>query len=199
MPLHLGKHLLNSLFVSALVVSVICSAQAPEATPHYPIQADVSFSCLWWSEDQQVGLSLNSPPPKTTEVKITEWQYSDPVSTPHPDQVDLIVSLSNKDAQNLTNLDVEVSGEWKIGALHQRSKDAVWRRPYVLKQFHDVSLEKSGKQTLRIPVDLKSMMDELDKTHKWPFAFRSTISVHKPGSPELLSKASVTFPIIPGD
>jgi len=47
MPLHLGKHLLNSLFVSALVVSVICSSQAPEATPHYPIQADVSFSCLW--------------------------------------------------------------------------------------------------------------------------------------------------------
>jgi hypothetical protein len=199
MPLHFVKRLFNSFFVSALVVSVICPAQVPEATPHYPIQTDLSFSCLWWSEDQQVGLSLNSPPPKTTEVKITEWQYSDPVSTPHPDQVDLIVSLANKDAQDLTNLEVEVSGEWKIGAFHRRSKDAVWRRPNVLKEFHEINLEKSGKQTLRIPVDLKSMMDELDKTHQWPFAFRSTVSVRRHGSPELLSKASVTFPIIPGD
>jgi hypothetical protein len=199
MPFRLGKNPLWPLLASVLLVNLACRGQTLKPITHDPVHVELSFSCLWWSEDQQENLKLSSPPPKTTEVKITKWQFSDPVSTPHPEHVDLVIALSNKEAEALTGLDVEVSGEWKVGLFHHQPKDAVWTRPSVLKQFHDVSLAKSGMQTLRVGIDLKSKMDGLDKTHQWPYALRTTVSVRRSGAPELLSKASTTLPIISGD
>ena len=162
------------------------------------VLADISFACLWWSESQMEGMNPNSPPPKNTEVKLTKWEYSDPIGVPHPDVVDAIVTVSNQTGAALSNLEVEVTVQWKTGP-SRKASTAVWTDGSVLKQFHDIKVEPGAQQTVRAPVDLKKEMDELEKQKKWPFALRVRAEVRRTGVATALSKTSADLPITPGD
>jgi hypothetical protein len=56
------------------------------------------------------GITPNAPPPKGTEVKLTKWEYSDPVGVPHPDTVDVLFTLSSDDSEALLNAEVRLEG-----------------------------------------------------------------------------------------
>lgn len=186
------------LSASILVAVIPCCAQKAFTSDNFPIHSDISFTCLWWSEAQMENLNPNSPPPKNTEVKITKWEYSDPIGVPHPDEVQAVVTLSTNNSESYSNLDVEISKAWKVGPLRHSNK-AIWERPVILKQFQNVELLGLGKQSLRVPVVLKTVLDELSSKGKWPFSLQITVTVHKPGSIDVLNKASTEFAIIPGD
>jgi hypothetical protein len=143
------------------------------------------------------GLNPNAPPPKNTEVKLAKWEYSDPVGVPHPDTIDIVVNVVNSAGQPLSNVNVQVNGEWKIGSLKDESA-ARWSEASSMKTFEGVSLPSKGSQTLRVPVDLKSLMDSHWKHGRWPYGLRATVIVKAPGLPESRS-ASAELPITPGD
>lgn len=186
------------LTFAALVLAACASAPRPAESPAPAVRADVTFACLWWSEAQMEGLNPNAPPPKNTEVKLTKWEYSDPVGVPHPDTVDVVVTLANSGGQGLSNLEVEVAGEWKNGPLRDAAS-AAWSQPAILQNFRGVSVSLSVPQTLRVPVDLKGMMASLEKQREWPYGFRAIVTVHQPGSSQTLAQAAAELPIRPGD
>jgi hypothetical protein len=183
---------------AALVLAACSSAPRPAASAAPAVRADVAFTCLWWSEAQMEGLNPNAPPPKNTEVKLTKWEYSDPVGVPHPDTVDVVVTLANSGGQALSNLEVEVAVEWKDGPL-RNAASAAWSKPAVLQNFQGVSVGPSGPQTLRVPVDLKAIMESLARQREWPYGLRATVTVRVPGSAQPLAQAAAELPIMPGD
>ena len=189
---------LASLAPMALVLAACSSVPRPTASSAPGVRAEVGFTCLWWSEAQMEGLNPNAPPPKNTEVKLTKWEYSDPVGVPHPDTVDVVVTLVNSVGQTISNLEVEVAGEWKDGPL-QEATSAAWSQPAVLQLFQGVSVKPSAAQTLRVPVDFKAKMESLSKQQKWPYGLRVTVTVRVPGSSQPLAQAVAELPIKPGD
>lgn len=187
-----------ALLTFAALVVAACSPASRLAAATPVVQVDVAFTCLWWSDAQMEGLNPNAPPPKNTEVTIKKWEYSDPVGVPHPETVDIVVTLVNTSGEILSNLEVEVSGAWKDGPLHSPAR-AVWSQPTVLKKFDGVSVGPSEPRTLRVPVEIKSRMDPLYKRGQWPFGFRTTVAVRRQGSTEPLARAVTDLPIIAGD
>lgn len=186
-------------FVSALLILAACSPAPPSKTSALPtLRADVAFTAVWWSEAQMKGLNPNAPPPKSSMVKLTKWEYSDPVGVPHPDTVNVVVMLVNNEGQPLSNLEVELTGEWKSGPLRDGST-AAWSSETVLKKLQGVFIGPSGSRTVSVPVEVKAMMDSLATKGDWPYALRVRVKVHLPGAVQLLAQAEAELPIRPGD
>jgi hypothetical protein len=187
------------LFAAVVLVSN-SNAQRSEVSTPPSVRIDVAFTCRWWSEAQMEGLNPNAPPPKNTEVRLTKWEYSDPVGVPHPDTVDFVVTITNSSDQTLSNLEVEVTGEWKNGRL-QDAKTAAWSKPSSLKKAEHITIESRTSQTLRVPVNLKAVMDTLGKHGEWPYAFSATAAVRVAGSgsAQPLAQVSAELPIEAGD
>jgi hypothetical protein len=184
--------------LASAVLTACSSAPSQSASGAPAVSAEVSFTCLWWSEAQMEGLNPNAPPPKNTEVKLTKWEYSDPVGVPHPDTVTVLITLANSGSRTLSDLDVEIAGEWKNGPLRDAAK-SVWSRSALMQKFQDVSVEPAGRKILRVPVDFKGTMESLAKQHRWPYRFRATVSVHAHGSAQPLAQAQAELPIRPGN
>lgn len=155
------------------------------------VSARMEFACLWWSEAQMEGLNPNAPPPKTTEVRITHWEYSDPVGVPHPDTVDAVLALKGAGGEPLAGMEVEFTTQWKIGR-YGKPGTAVWGPVTPARKM-------AGASEVRLPVNLKAMMDTLDKLDKWPFALRVTAVVKRSGAAAAVARVRGEFPIRQGD
>ena len=194
-PLVWGAAALASV---ALLGAVLATTLPSRAASAPALRADIAFTCLWWSEAQMEGLNPNAPPPKNTEVKLTKWEYSDPVGVPHPEVIDVVVTLTNTGSEAVSNVDVEVAGQWKTGPLRDAGRSR-WTDRVVLKKFEGMAARPSAPQTLRVPVDLKAMMDSLGKHQKWPYTLRATVVVRAPGGTQPLAQSRAELPIRPGD
>jgi hypothetical protein len=189
----------TAVLASVVAILVACSSPGPPETAGAgEVRLDLGFSCLWWSTAQMEGMNPNAPPPKNTEVRISKWEYSDPIGVPHPDVVDVVITLTNGGRQAVANLEVEVAGQWRRGPLPDAAQ-AAWGERAVLKRFQNVNVPAAGSQNLRLPVDLKTMMEALEKEQLWPHALRVTVSVRLPGKAQPLAQAQAELPIMPGD
>ena len=150
------------------------------------------------------GLNPNSPPPKNTEVKLTKWEYSDPVGVPYPEVIDVLVvlvvlvTLKNPTNEALSNLEVEVGVQWQVGPSRKQSA-AAWSERSVQSEPHGIELQAGGEKTVRVTIDLNKKMDELEKQRKWPFALRPSAEIRVAGAPSVLSQTHADLPIKPGD
>jgi hypothetical protein len=171
-------------------------AQSPvAATPK--ISSAISFRCLWWSDEQKNGLNPNSPPPKTTEIIIDKWEYSDPIEVPHPDVVDIVVDLRNDSDEPAQNLTVNFSVRWQVGPLKNKSR-AVWGRAFRLKRLSIPQLDAQSGQTLRVPVNIEEKMKRLFAKGSWPWILRARVTISG-ASGRILHRVESDLPIIPGD
>ena len=100
--------------------------------------------------------------PKTRRFGLTKWEYSDPIGVPHPDVVDVAVTLKNNGTETVSNLEVEVARQWRTGPLSDAER-ATWADRTVLKKFQGITVAPAAIQTLRVPIDLKAMMNTLWK------------------------------------
>jgi hypothetical protein len=78
----------------ALLAIVVVAALAPLAPAAEQIKVDVAFSGLWWGYDQLEGMDMRNPPPMTTRATIKEWDAGDNQWPPHPDTVDVDVTVA---------------------------------------------------------------------------------------------------------
>jgi hypothetical protein len=181
--------------LSFWVMAIVCSkADAPAKGAQ--VSAKASFLCKWWSQDQMNGLDPNKPPPKNTEIAIEKWDYSDPVGTPHPDIVDLVVEIRNESDAPLTALSVEVEGQWEIGPFSKETL-AKWGTPVKLKSIERFSMPSRQSESVRVPIDVAAKMAELKGSKRWPYAFRGKVTVLKDGS--TMATAESELPILKGD
>lgn len=185
--------------VGVLIGVVLCAPVASsQPAGSHTLSAHISFVCKWWSQSQMEGMNPNAPPPKNTEVTITRWEYSDPIGTPHPDVVDALLTLHNEGPEPVTDVEIEVAAQWKVGSL-RREAAAAWTARTILKRMQGISVRPSATQKLRIPVELKSTMDSLFTEKKWPYALRITATVRRRGSTEPVAQTKGELPIRPAD
>ncbi len=90
MDLKLGFVIAVALFLGAF--QPVGEAASP------PILLRAHYECLWWSPDQFRGFDPNHPPDKATVTILTKWEYSDPVSVPHPDVITLVATIASGEA-----------------------------------------------------------------------------------------------------
>jgi hypothetical protein len=65
---------------------------------------------MWWSEDQIPGVDENHPPPMNTRVKLDQWIDEFDVLPPHPDLVDVDVTV--KGAHGSAEMPVRATYQW---------------------------------------------------------------------------------------
>jgi len=160
---------------------------------------EVRFTSMWWSQAQMEGLNPNDPPPKNTEVELTRWEYSDPIGVPHPDVVNVVVTLKNRGQRPMSDLTITTEGEWKAGSLEDEAS-AKWEEEFVLgKADERVQLAAGAQYITRTPVNLKQMMDTLEGQDRWPYALRVTVTVRQQGAKQTLARTQVELPIRPGN
>jgi hypothetical protein len=195
---------LRSVAVAVLFSSTIsivgmspASANGQPARRSATIATELSFRGLWWSEAQRDGLNPNAPPPKTTEVTIDKWEYSDPVSVPHPDVVDVVIDVKNVGDVPAQRASINVSRQWLTGPQGDQTR-ARWTAPRIIKREAPVDLDPGLAHTMRIPVDLASMMKTLGRTLAWPWALRLHVTV-RAASGQVLLRTTRDLPILPGD
>jgi hypothetical protein len=161
------------------------------------VSGTISFRCLWWSDEQKRALDPNTPPPKSTEVTIDKWEYSDPIDVPHPDVVDVVYDLKNETAGPLNNLAVNFTARWQVGPLKNK-KRAMWGNPIFLQRQEIAELEAQAVHTLRVPVKVAGKINQLFGAGSWPWTLQVRITVSDAAG-RLLHKAQSDLPIVPGD
>ena len=74
-------------------------------------------------------------------------------------------------------------------------------RPGTQRSTHEMGVfrPRGCAPSLRVPVDVKAMMDSLAKQREWPCGLRVTVTVRLPGSAQALAQAAAELPITPGD
>jgi hypothetical protein len=97
--------------LSGLLIGVVIFA--PLLLAAEPLKVDVTFSGLWWAQDQVDGMNPDHPPPKTTRVRFQEWNAEDNQWPPHPDVVDVDVAVSG--AGTTTKAPVEIDYQYDVG------------------------------------------------------------------------------------
>jgi hypothetical protein len=170
--------------------------QASTPAPH--VSTAITFRCLWWSDEQKNGLNPNAPPPKTTEVILKKWEYSDPIEVPHPDVVDVVVEIRNDSDLPAADLTVDVATRWRIGPLRNEDQ-ATWGKATSAQRLSVASLSPRGTHTLRVPVNLAEKMKQLRPKRTWPWALRAQATATSAASGKILSTIEADLPITPGD
>lgn len=184
--------------LSALILTGLLFGYALAEQPRPQWAADITFRCLWWSEAQMEGFDPNSPPPKTTEVTIHKWEYTDPVGVPHPDSVDLVVALANNGITPATEVVAEIAGQWRVGPMNSEER-AVWGKLKPLQTWQSLTVIPGKPTVLRVPIDIATHISELDKKGSWPWMFRALLTVRAVGVDKPLLNREVALPIHPGD
>ncbi len=85
------------LLIPAMALCLATGSCAPTGKASPPV---IHFECLWWSLAQQEHFNPNAPPTKSTLVRLTKWEYSDPVGVPHPDTVDGVIQYKTQPSQS---------------------------------------------------------------------------------------------------
>jgi hypothetical protein len=185
---------------ATMVLTASCSSRpaADEASTPADLGVRVRFTAMWWSEAQMDGLNPNNPPPKNTEVELTRWEYTDPVGVPHPDSVDAVVTVENKGKAQSGDLIATIAREWQIGPLDDKSA-ATWQESTVLLKTDRFRIPAGSTHTARVPIDLKTVMDQLAREKRWPHALRVSVSVDDANGRPLVTRTQVEFPIRRGD
>jgi hypothetical protein len=96
--------------VMHLVALAICLLATDAVAAESAVKADIVFSGMWWSEQQVVGMNPDHPPPMTTRAMLGQWNAEDNQWPPHPDVVDVDVTLTGK--RSTSNVPVQIGYQW---------------------------------------------------------------------------------------
>jgi hypothetical protein len=195
-----NPHLRLTIIWAAIVLTSSCSSgqAVREGASAANLAVQVRFATMWWSKAQMEGFNPNDPPPKNTEVELTRWEYTDPVGVPHPDTIDAVVSVGNRGAAPSAAVTATIEAEWNIGPLDDKSA-AKWEDAIALAKTEKFQVPAGSTHTIRVPIDLKAIMDKLEREGRWPHVLRITVNVDEVGGERAITRTRVEFPIRRGD
>ncbi len=142
------------------------------------------------------GLDPNNPPPQNTDIVIEKWDYSDPVGTPHPDTVDLVIEVKNESDLPASGLSSRIEGQWKTGPFAKENL-AKWDAPASLKTSELATVPPHQSVSVRVPISVAAKMTELKSSRSWPYAFRGKATILIAGSS--VATAEAELPILKAD
>ena len=141
-------------------------------------------------------MNPNAPPPKTTEVTIQRWEYSDPVAVPHPDVLDAVLEVKNE-SDAAESVSLEWTTAWQVGPLKDRSK-AAWESPASAGKAEFTAVPARSQQMFRLPIRVADKMKSLDAGKQWPWALRVSVNLQRK-SGGAAERKEAELPILPGD
>lgn len=163
------------------------------------LAAKVEFRCLWWSPEQQRNFNPNQPPPRTTEVTIDRWEYTDPVGVPHPDVVTVHASVRNNGNAATGAIRVKAEIRWKAGP-QGNPKAAQWEPRTTFLASLDASPVPAGEQlALQAPVALQAKIAALESRDWWPYEMEIVVTGTDLRTGRRLFREVRPFPILRGD
>lgn len=163
------------------------------------LAATIEFRCLWWSAEQQSNFNPNQPPPKTTEVVIDRWEYTDPVGVPHPDTVSVHVFVRNHADVATGPVRVRTEVRWKTGP-QSNPKAAQWEPRSVFLASLDTAPVAGGEQVaIQVPVLIQAKMTSLEKRDWWPHELEVVATGTDLRTGRTLFREVRPFRIQPGD
>jgi hypothetical protein len=183
-----------SLTIVVLLATMSCDRPAP-AGQGPRVTMDAQFDALWWSTAQMDGLDPNAPPPKTTRVRLSAWEYTDPIGVPHPDTVDVAVTLGRTVQGGLERLELEVAVEWQIGP-RSSSQGLTWQRGIV--RVIPVEFADGNSTVIRVPIDIAARIGALEPIGQWPWSMAVSL-VLRTSSGTVIARRRLELPIRPGD
>jgi hypothetical protein len=136
--------MIRLVFLAIVLLGVHASALADA-----PVKAKIVFSGLWWTRQQVPGMDPDHPPPKETRATITNWDGSDPEWPPHPDIVDVDVTLTGP--ASAAKIPVTISYQW----LERRHST----RPSILVQ-DTADLSSRSSRPLHATVNVSEYLDQ---------------------------------------
>jgi hypothetical protein len=134
-----------------------------EALAGKPAGIEITFSGMWWSEDQLNGLDEKHPPPMATRIKLDQWiDDFDNVWPPHPDLVDVDVTLKG----------VHGSAKTPVRATYQLSFKGHFTAPKPL--FNKmVDLSSGSERSVRGTINVMKYISY----RRWPDRLRVRVNV----------------------
>jgi hypothetical protein len=185
----------SSLFLALLLnlVSIGCSHE-PKLGPEITVSG--TFESMWWSSQQMENIDPNNPPPKTTRVTLSKWEYSDPVGVPHPDTVDFVATIRNAQGKAKATVTPKVQVQWMEGSIKDRGT-ASWGTPVALEIGGPITVGGGETQQLRVPVDLAAKMKTMEATGRWPWQLRVNLILLSDN--RQIGQTLKELPITPGD
>ncbi len=194
---------LSATAFALLLLTAACSAPRIPDEPPEPVATEFSatltaeYKAMWWSEDQMDGLNPDEPPPKELEITLSKWDSSDPIGTPNPDTVDLLVTIKNDSPIAATGLLLEANMRLSVGSLDGNREKSSWGNAKALppKKF-DLAANTQVEQRFK-NINLKNMWMPLFEQRRWPFEMETTLTL-KDGDKEV-GLVTAHMELMPGD
>jgi hypothetical protein len=187
-----------ALTILTILLLVRCgrTTPAPPATP----ALEVSFHGVWYSQAEMHRIGQGEKNVKPTEtLELKTWEYTDPVGTPHPDIVQVVVRVTNPAAGAARDAYLTLQEQWKIGGA-KGEDTASWGEPLPMRRFaEDARLTPGGTSTFSVPIAVGDLVRKLGSHDKYPWRLRVSIQLRDPGSKEPLAATQAELPIIPGE
>lgn len=185
------------ILVAGLLCGIAALGQQPAAPPK--LSAKIEFRCLWWSAEQKRNFNPNQPPPKTTEVVIDRWEYTDPVGVPHPDTVTLHASVRNNSDKPAGPVRMKAEIRWKTGP-QLKPAAAQWEPGTIFLASLETAPIAPGEQVaMQAPVAIQSKMNSLDKRDWWTHEMEVILTGTDLRTGRTLFREVRPFRIQPGD
>jgi hypothetical protein len=184
----------------AVVLCIGCQRQQPSVSEEATPSVAVSFRGLWFSEDEmrRLGQGETAVSP-TQDVELEAWEFTDPIGTPHPDVVNVIVRITSPSDAPPRDVRIGVREQWKTGSAEGEST-AAWGDPLPERQLDGTSRLASGAITeVRLPVAVGNMVRTLGSKDRYPWRLRVLVELRDASSSRSLVTADKELPIIPGD
>ena len=180
----------------ALLLSLVLVGCSREKSVQPEVTVAGTFEAMWWSPQQMENLDPNNPPPKSTRVTLSKWEYSDPVGVPHPDTVDFVATIRNAQGKDEVRITPRVQVQWMEGSIKDRGT-ASWSAALEREITGPIVVKGGQSQQLRVPVDIAAKMKTMEAARQWPWQLR--VNVILLWDNRQVAQTSQELPITPGD
>jgi hypothetical protein len=188
----------RSAAIAALCLLCGCGGTSPQPEAPPP-GLGVAFRGVWFSEDEQRRIAAgerNVQP--TRDVELAVWEYTDPVASPHPDVVNVVVAVTNPASAPAIAGSVSLRAQWKIGGPEGEER-AAWGDVGAETLSKPVEVPAGGTTSVALPVAVGEMVRRLARDDRYPWRLRVLVELRETASSRSLAAAQSELPIIPGD
>jgi len=161
-----------SILLSTFII-LFSGCSQPLQTPTIAVEVEIKFIANWWTVEQMEDLDPDDPPIKKDRIDLQKWDPSDPVGTPHPDIIDVTVSIQNLVSEYSTK--VHANYRWLVGPISKKS-DAQWTDVEPMTINHLIQQTAQPDMELSMgTLKIKDKLYTLFQSDQWAYTLEVTV------------------------
>jgi len=169
-----------ALFVFLLSLVTGCIRSLPPVSD--ALAGELHFGANWWTTDQMEDLDPDNPPPKADNIKLEVWDPSDPVGTPHPDVIDVVINIQNYTLESSIRLKAE--SRWLIGDFYGDQSSGEWTNFQPLSDPIVVEIDRKTTREVTVSqIPVRKKLDALAQNNQWAYLLEVSVVVESTSAP----------------